>query len=70
MFTPLEFGTVGMSEEKAIERYGEDNIEVISHLLVNIPPIKLVKSYENRFVFSFGFVGLSCLLQTTRIYST
>lgn len=70
MFTPLEFGTVGMSEEKAIERYGEDNIEVISHLIVNIPPIKLVKSFENRFVFSFGFVGLSCLLQTTRIYST
>lgn len=70
MFTPLEFGTVGMSEEKAIERYGEDNIEVISHLLVNISPIKLVKSFENRFVFSFGFVGLSCLLQTTRIYST
>lgn len=70
MFTPLEFGTVGMSEEKAIERYGEDNIEVISHLLVNISPIKLVKSFENRFVFSFGFVGLSCLLQATRIYST
>lgn len=70
MFTPLEFGTVGMSEEKAIERYGEDNIEVISHLIVNIPPIKLVKNFENRFVFSFGFVGLSCLLQTTRIYST
>lgn len=70
MFTPLEFGTVGMSEEKAIERYGEDNIEVISHLLVNIPPIELVKSFENWFVFSFGFVGLSCLLQTTRIYST
>lgn len=39
MFTPLEFGTVGMSEEKAIERHGEDNIEVISHLLVNIPPM-------------------------------
>lgn len=28
MFTPLEFGTVGLSEEKAIESYGEDNIEV------------------------------------------
>ena len=59
-----------MSEEKAIERYGEDNIEVISHLLFNIPPIKLGKSFENWFVFSFGFVGLSCLLQTTRIYGT
>ena len=28
VFTPLEFGTVGFSEEKAIEAYGEDNIEV------------------------------------------
>lgn len=28
VFTPLEFGTVGMSEDKAIESYGEDNIEV------------------------------------------
>lgn len=30
MFTPLEFGTVGLSEEKAIDSYGEDNIEVSS----------------------------------------
>lgn len=30
VFTPLEFGTVGLSEEKAIESYGEDNIEVSS----------------------------------------
>lgn len=28
MFTPLEFGTVGLSEEKAIDSYGESNIEV------------------------------------------
>lgn len=28
VFTPLEFGTVGLSEEKAIESYGESNIEV------------------------------------------
>lgn len=28
MFTPLEFGTVGLSEEKAIESHGENNIEV------------------------------------------
>jgi len=28
VFTPLEFGTVGLSEEKAVESYGEDNIEV------------------------------------------
>ena len=28
IFTPLEYGTVGLSEEKAISAYGEDNIEV------------------------------------------
>ncbi|XP_068737214.1 thioredoxin reductase 2, mitochondrial-like isoform X2 [Montipora capricornis] len=28
VFTPLEFGTVGLSEEKAIDIHGEDNIEV------------------------------------------
>ncbi|CAH2006881.1 unnamed protein product [Acanthoscelides obtectus] len=28
VFTPLEYGVVGLSEETAIERFGEDNIEV------------------------------------------
>lgn len=28
VFSPLEYGCVGLSEEKAIERYGEENIEV------------------------------------------
>ncbi|XP_035233583.1 thioredoxin reductase 3-like, partial [Stegodyphus dumicola] len=28
VFTPLEYGCIGFSEEKAIEKYGEDNIEV------------------------------------------
>lgn len=28
MFTPLEYGAVGLSEKQAIEKYGEDNIEV------------------------------------------
>lgn len=28
VFTPLEYGCVGLSEEAAIARYGEDNIEV------------------------------------------
>lgn len=28
VFTPLEYGTVGLSEEKAIDMYGEDKIEV------------------------------------------
>ncbi|NWZ25845.1 TRXR2 reductase, partial [Asarcornis scutulata] len=28
VFTPLEYGCVGLSEEKAVQRYGSDNIEV------------------------------------------
>ena len=28
MFTPLEYGSVGLAEETALERFGEDNIEV------------------------------------------
>ena len=28
MFTPVEYSCVGLSEEVALEKYGEDNIEV------------------------------------------
>uniref|UniRef100_A0A8C7B1H9 Thioredoxin reductase 1, cytoplasmic n=1 Tax=Neovison vison TaxID=452646 RepID=A0A8C7B1H9_NEOVI len=28
VFTPLEYGSCGLSEEKAVERFGEENIEV------------------------------------------
>lgn len=28
VFTPLEYGSCGLSEEKAIELYGENNLEV------------------------------------------
>ena len=28
VFTPLEYGSVGLSEERAIQQYGEDDIEV------------------------------------------
>lgn len=28
VFSPLEYGCVGLSEEKAIERYGEDKVEI------------------------------------------
>lgn len=34
VFTPLEYGCCGLSEETAIERYGEDKIEVIHHSFV------------------------------------
>lgn len=28
VFTPLEYGCCGLSEERAIEQYGEENLEV------------------------------------------
>lgn len=28
VFTPLEYGTIGYSEEDAIKKFGEDNIKV------------------------------------------
>jgi len=28
VFTPLEYGTIGLSEEAAIEKYGEENLEI------------------------------------------
>ena len=37
VFTPLEYGTVGYSEEAAIAKFGEDNIEVILFKVISIP---------------------------------
>ena len=33
VFTPLEYGSVGLSEEAAIAQYGEENIEVCCGIL-------------------------------------
>ena len=30
VFTPLEYGAIGYAEEAAIEKYGEDDVEVSS----------------------------------------
>jgi Pyruvate/2-oxoglutarate dehydrogenase complex, dihydrolipoamide dehydrogenase (E3) component, and related enzymes len=35
VFTPLEYGCVGLSEEKAEELYGADNLEVRRHWLLS-----------------------------------
>jgi len=48
VFTPLEYGAVGYSEEDAIARFGEENIEVPT------PLIKLLSTSDPLFVlFSF-----------------
>lgn len=35
MFTPLEYGCVGLAEEDAIKKFGEDDILVIIHFNFN-----------------------------------
>ena len=34
VFTPLEYGSIGYSEEEAIKLFGEDNIEVRFQILL------------------------------------
>lgn len=33
VFTPLEYGSCGLAEEKAIEEYGKQNLEVTQYLI-------------------------------------
>ena len=37
VFTPLEYGTCGLSEEDAIKQYGEEDIEVGRDISVGTP---------------------------------
>jgi len=69
IFTPLEYGCVGLSEEEAIQQYGEENIEVyiqnstpfewtIAHHLDNKCFAKLICLInENERVVGFHFLG-------------
>lgn len=41
VFTPLEYGACGLSEEKAVEKFGEENIEVSSTLYYYFSPQNL-----------------------------
>ena len=70
IFTPLEYGAVGLSEEDAIKQYGEDNLEVyiqnstpfewtIAHHLDNKCFGKLITlRNENERVVGFHFLGM------------
>ena len=69
IFTPLEYGCVGLSEEEAIAKYGEANLEVyilnstpfewtIAHHLDNKCYAKLITVLnENQRVVGFHFLG-------------
>lgn len=47
IFTPIEYGAIGYSEEDAISKYGEDNIEVKQNLYLLI------------YLFLFYSIGIS-----------
>ncbi|XP_050309805.1 thioredoxin reductase 1, mitochondrial-like [Anthonomus grandis grandis] len=47
IFTPLEYGFVGLSEESASEKYGEDNIEVYHSFFKPAEYLIAKKSAEN-----------------------
>ena len=69
VFTPLEYGACGYSEEQAIDEFGEDNIEVyiqnfcplewqVPHRPVNACFAKLIcLRYENERVVGFHYLG-------------
>lgn len=68
VFTPLEYGCVGLSEEKAIEKYGEDGIDVFHGFYKPteflIPEKSIAQCYmkvicllKERTVLGFHFIG-------------
>ena len=50
VFTPLEYGAIGYAEEDAIEKYGEDNIEVARNL------ISITKNRDLNFQLDLDFI--------------
>jgi thioredoxin reductase (NADPH) len=70
VFTPIEYGTIGYSEEAAIERYGEQNLEVfhvhwkplkwsvMDETPSSLPYCKLIcNKTDNLRVLGFHFLG-------------
>jgi len=57
VFTPIEYGTCGMSEEEAIAQYGEDNIEVYHTL--HLPTEQVVREPSER--DGYNYAKLICL---------
>ena len=49
MFTPLEYGSIGLPEEDAITIFGEDNIEVIINSFVDSKLLVHTQVYHTYF---------------------
>lgn len=50
VFTPLEYGCVGLSEEDAVDKYGEDNLEVFDLFISHIHRYIMSKFKTTKFV--------------------
>lgn len=69
VFTPIEYGAIGFSEEEAIEKFGENNIEVyhgnhwplewtVAHRPENACYVKLIVNVDdNERVIGFHYLG-------------
>jgi len=57
VFTPLEYGVIGISEEVAIERLGQENVEVYH---VHWKPLKWAVIPEKKDSASLPYVKIVC----------
>jgi len=57
VFTPLEYGVIGISEEVAIQRLGADNVEVFH---VHWKPLNWAVVHEKAESSSLPYVKLVC----------
>lgn len=62
VFTPLEYGTIGLSEEAAYEKYGKDQIEVYHG---HFQPLEWELPSRNK---NKSFAKLVCLKPDVRPY--
>lgn len=61
VFTPLEYGTVGLSEEEAIEKYGQDKLDVYH---TSFKPLEWA---FNKMVERSGYVKILVVKETDKV---
>ena len=73
VFTPLEYGCCGLSEEDAIQQYGEEDIEVFADgniIFINLSPSpQLLSTFHHCHVYH-NFINISPLPGVSQFLST
>ena len=64
VFTPLEYGAIGLSEEAAIQQFGEDNIEVYHTTFQPLEWSPLEVSTRPKYA---SYVKLVCLITSNNL---